>query len=542
MTDKHGVGELADPQAFKFWSSSFFTTTGSTSFPTFLERLFRFYESDERSSTLAQLCKLSTSVLLPLRRSLIGNGTEISPPQLQEAIDNSPSHNFPEAIFAEVERLGRAVKPLDEALGAIVDGTNLAEPAAVKTSLQDAGDELRNLVKLSTSHLETHFNRLGFDAADAGALAFAVFKEARSNLPIEVIERTKLVRAHDAIDNRDLDVDMHQCGLTATDVTSYVEKLIMVGVAESVDLSSNNMHAEGAANIARLVEELPSLKTLQLYGNNLQLSGIVKVLDALVQTADKASMQHIDVSECHGGPDCAAAMARAAAAVPTLRRVAISGNDIGAMGAMSLGDMLVRGGQLHEVYIASNNLGDTGIRYVADGLKENTGLTLLDVRNNRIGDDGVATLMAAVATHPSLRVVDLGDNQFSAAGVEAVLHCLAHNTLLHEVRVGSSVLRVGSDAVISVAAYGQKNAVKSSDALRCIVAVPLVEWSADQVGQWCHDHLRRPVAAAALRKSGVNGAKLAVSSLRGMEQDGVASAADRAVLMDKVSTLVGPCE
>jgi len=98
-----------------------------------------------------------------------------------------------------------------------------------------------------------------------------------------------------------------------------------------------------------------------------------------------------------------------------LRRLNLSDNDVGAVGARLIADALKVNMSLEHLDLAKNNLGEDGAVYVAEALAVNVRLCGLDISYNGVGDAGATALARAIDKNKSLTLLDVTANQYVSA-------------------------------------------------------------------------------------------------------------------------------
>ena len=108
----------------------------------------------------------------------------------------------------------------------------------------------------------------------------------------------------------------------------------------------------------------------------------------------------------------------------------LDNNNIGAEGARSLSDALLTNTSLTSLNVGSNNIGIEGVKSLSDALLENTTLTTLKLGWNKIGAEGAKNLSDTLLENTSLTTLDLGVNKIGADGAESLSNALLTNTSL----------------------------------------------------------------------------------------------------------------
>lgn len=529
-------GEAADPAAHRFWSTCFFTTTKAVPFTTFIDKFFRsLSESGADAAWLERMekaCKLRRLVFDPLRHTIVGNASEVAPVQLQDVIDESASYKFPDAVVGLIESLAASVPPLDRELADLVSDAGINDTARARLVLQDAKCELRELAKLSTTRLDAYLQTLGMFPEDAERLAFRIFQTSRQFRPLVVRSKTNLDLAQDAIEARDAVVDMSNCQLNPETAHELIDATIRTQAATSVDLASNNLHADGAKLVVKLITGLPTLRAVSVVGNNIQLSGMTSVLEAVVGTR----LRVLDLSCCHGGNECAAVIQRL---LPQTRiqRFSAGGNDITPAAAGALAGAVASSSRLRSLNVAGNELRDAGIEtLMRDGVAKHRLLTSLDIGDNKFSDACIRTIASVIAGHESLAVVKLSRNHnVTAESIDALRQAMRDNKMIESIEAEHCGL---DDAnLTSLLEQAENNAALRKTQLDRVRDTPAARWNVDDVSKWLRLKHRRPDIADELKKAGITGSKLVALTFRGMQRNGIADVDDREFLMNAISEL-----
>ena len=145
---------------------------------------------------------------------------------------------------------------------------------------------------------------------------------------------------------------------------------------------------------------------------------------------DLSSMTCGDFSE-HGINDAFAAAISQALTTSSLTDLFLSGNSIGASGAICLSQALKSNSSLTELDLSGNSIGDAGASSLFQALTANSSLTELDLKGNSIGEDGVSCLSQTLTAFSSLTEMDLSKNSIGDAGASYLSKALtARNSSL----------------------------------------------------------------------------------------------------------------
>ena len=108
-------------------------------------------------------------------------------------------------------------------------------------------------------------------------------------------------------------------------------------------------------------------------------------------------LNHIDLGDCSIGDTGAKDIARLLENCPSITTLNLSGNpSIGPKGWKAIADSLKVNNTITTLSLDNNRFGDEGAAIIAEGIKHNTSLTSIDLDSNRIGDIGGRHLLDAV--------------------------------------------------------------------------------------------------------------------------------------------------
>jgi Ran GTPase-activating protein (RanGAP) involved in mRNA processing and transport len=519
-------GELSDGVASKFWSTSFLSSTKSVPFNTFVEKFIKYMKDQGQENVSFESAMSLRSCQRRARHTIIGNATEIAPAQLQDLIDESPSRDFPAAVLNVFRDSASAQPPFDSAFTALLEETSLSDKAFAAHVLRDIGLSLHNACKEPTVVFHNKLVALGLSTADAETLAHRVFQEARMRLPVVVRAKTKLELAQLAIEELDDDVDMSNCVLTVDSAKPLFELLAEKQHARLVDLTGNNLHADGGSAVVQLMRSLPRLTELRLSGNMLQLSGIAKVLDGALACPQ---LRTLDLSCSHGQPESAELVASVVAQT-RIANFYFNGNDLGAKGAQMFARRLSECSKLERLALCANAIGDEGFAVLAATLATLPRLTSVELRRNGITDAGITKATKSLAACRCLLSLDLRENQETHHGINALMELAATLPTCTNVAVSDP------DGARVLLNCTRANADKRGSEMRRLQAVSAQKWNVDDAVSWCHLVLRAPDIADAFKRNSINGHRLVCYTARAMRRDGIADAWDQARIIEGVES------
>ena len=251
---------------------------------------------------------------------------------------------------------------------------------------------------------------------------------------------------------------------------------------QSLDVSENNISAEGAVTLTQVVCECKCLKRLNVSHNyigvnranlmvddgmnafsealdnnsSLQILNVshnficddgLKVLAKSLHTNN--SLQVLDISQNFIGDDGVKDLAEALHENETLKELIIGSNQIGKQGAYTLAEAMKVTQSIHKLKLCSNNIRDSGVTAFAESLGTNTSLTSLDVALNNIGPDGAKALAKALDTNSHLTELDVSFNHIGDDGIKAIAVASCTNKYLTTLTIRST--DIGPDGAAALA-------------------------------------------------------------------------------------------
>lgn len=521
-----GPEECCDPNAKAFWEASEQPMSLSKFFSSFVAYVQSNGISKDAIARFQMHICMKKHVLEDIQYAILGSCRQVTKQHLQRMLDVSAAYVFPQGVLDYVLKLAESAPPIDPDLDGVVSRAELKNVETVRLQLRDYGCELSELGKLTSFKLQRQLLACGIDETDARTLALAVYMNVRPHQPNTVEAKTKLDRVSEYISRRDQCIDMSSCCLDAVALSPYVKALVSVGTVTSLDISSNNIHADGAKQIAQMIPSVPHLRSLYLYGNNIQCSGIRHICEALAAQGDAMSLTALDVSECHGAPQAAQVLAEYVPKLKNLRKLWCGGNDFGNSGCEHLA-VVVGSPFLEELGLSSNSIDDVGASSLSRELLNGkaSALSMLQLADNRITDQGISLIVKSVQC-PCLVHLDISYNPIRSAESIALL----------------------ANSNVQVSATGCSNEVrkKAAEINECIEArkVSLLgslkstvpeKWKDDEVFFFILYVLHHPVLAQKLR--GMDGKALCTFS-PSKAQDLHVSGGDLTALMGAINDVV----
>ena len=175
--------------------------------------------------------------------------------------------------------------------------------------------------------------------------------------------------------------------------------------------------------------------------------GVKELSEMIVGAPDK--VMSIFAMRCGMSADGLATLCKALAAVPELRMVDVSGNEVGSEGGAAIAALIAEG-SVENIVAEECGLGDEGASVIAGALKDNENVGRLNLPGNGIGDEGLAALADMFSSNKMCGAVVLGDNEFGAEGMTAFGEAFAASEVIEMLRLNN----IGAEAAGAFAEAG----------------------------------------------------------------------------------------
>ena len=247
---------------------------------------------------------------------------------------------------------------------------------------------------------------------------------------------------------------------------------------QSLDVSHNNITAEGAETLSTIIQQSTCLETLDVSWNKIEVNGalalgealhtnnslhVLKVLGNAIGSegaillsqglVHNHTLQELDVTWNYIGVNGARALAEALHTNNSLQVLNVSGNDIGVDGAKALAEALHTNNSLQVLNVSGNDIGVDGAKALAEALHTNNSLQVLNVSGNDIGVDGAKALAEALHTNNSLQVLNVSGNDIGDDGADALAEALHTNNSLQELYISDNIIGVDGAKALAEALH-----------------------------------------------------------------------------------------
>nr|XP_023030065.1 leucine-rich repeat-containing protein 34 [Leptinotarsa decemlineata] len=195
-------------------------------------------------------------------------------------------------------------------------------------------------------------------------------------------------------DNKLAHINLMCCDIRAEGMKSFSSSAFLK--LKSCRINGNNIGAEGARYIAKLIQNCPTLENIDIAETEQTLESIESILIVIEDSTLKA----VDISRI------------IPASYYTKFNTATLADDIGVV--LKLNSTLV------EIHIQKCHIDGHDIELLLSGLEANKILEMLDLGCNHIGDLGVEYLAQWLKRRPALRALNLSSNSIKNFGARAL--------------------------------------------------------------------------------------------------------------------------
>ena len=258
------------------------------------------------------------------------------------------------------------------------------------------------------------------------------------------------------------------CNYLQTSGTIKIAKSLQkISSLTKLFINDNNITDEAADDIAAAISCNAKLQEFNSSKNNLQKTGIIKIVKALrdISTLKKLCLSNISITD-EVADDIAAAIsciclqelylgsnnlqasdiikiAKSLQKISSLTKLYINHNNITHEAANDIAAAISCNIHLQELNLASNNLQTSGIIKIAKSLQRISLLTNLYINNNNVTDEAAGDIAAAISCNIHLQELNLGNNYLQASGMIKIAKSLQkissltklyinHNNITHE--------------------------------------------------------------------------------------------------------------
>ncbi len=181
--------------------------------------------------------------------------------------------------------------------------------------------------------------------------------------------------------------------------------------------------------LQRLRENDPSLTNLDLTEQEIGAEGAKDLAEALKVNK---TLTNLDLYNNQIGAEVAKAFAGTLEVNKTLTNLNLGSNQIGAEGAKAFAEALKNNKTLTSLYLSLNQIGAEGAKDLAEALKVNEALTDLNLSLNQIGAEGAKAFAGTLEVNKTLTNLNLGLNQIKDEEIGELIDALKINPFVTE--------------------------------------------------------------------------------------------------------------
>jgi len=236
-------------------------------------------------------------------------------------------------------------------------------------------------------------------------------------------------------------------------------------------LGGNLLKDEGTIIVCNALKEskVSKLKELELYNNDITVTGAKSVAAYLVVTAELTSLDVRYNSIAGEGASQLSAAVLTNTKIEVFNKIPVKDmrtdslttldlyqKDIGVVGVMVVAGLLPVMASLTKIDLSENYLGAAGAAALAPAIGASAELTKLGLNGNSLGDDGTITICKALSESKvsKLQELDLSLNHVSPPGGEALGNMLLVRAELTSLDVRDNSINGNGASQLSVAVLG----------------------------------------------------------------------------------------
>ena len=319
-------------------------------------------------------------------------------------------------------------------------------------------------INMSGNHLQT----TNWEIVMQGLSKFHMLKKLYlSNSDITDVEAEYIVAVVSCIPNLQ-EIDLSENNIQTLGAIKILQKLQKISSLTKLCINHNNITDEAADDIAAAISCNIHLKELNLGGNDLQTSGVIKIARGLqkISLLTKLCMNYSNITH-EAADDIAAAIscnmdlqelnlgdnmlqssgiikiARSLQKVSSLTKLYINHNNITYEAANDIAAVISCNIYLQEIILGGNIFQTSGIISVTRNLQNISSLTKLFINDNDITHEAADSIAIAISSNVFLKELHLSENELQTSGIIKIAKSLQkissltklyidHNNISHE--------------------------------------------------------------------------------------------------------------
>ena len=289
---------------------------------------------------------------------------------------------------------------------------------------------------LSLTKLYINHNNITYKAADNIAAAISRNKNLQefdvsgnNLLTADVIKIMKALKGLNTLRK------LYISNSNITDeVADYITDIISCNAdMELLDISGNNLQANGAIKLGNFLQNIYTPKTLFITNTDNPAD-----VDISAVISDNASLQEIYIYSNNLQTTEVEIFTKPLQAIYTLSKLHIGHNNISDEVANDIATVFSINTDIQELNLGGNDLQKLGAIKIAKGLQKISSLTKLYIDHNNITDEAADDIAAAIFCNQKLQEFDISENKLQKAGVTKVLKALKGINTLRKLYISNN--------------------------------------------------------------------------------------------------------
>ena len=241
-------------------------------------------------------------------------------------------------------------------------------------------------------------------------------------------------------------IEIYGNEIQTTGTIKIMRALQRINTLKYLHLDYNNISEEAADDIAAVISCNKYLQELNLNSNNLQTTGIVKIARSLkkISSLTKLYVDHNNIT--HEATDD---IVNAISSNIDLQELYIGGNNLQTSGIIKIARSLGKVHSLKKLYINHNNVTYKAAAAIATAISYNIHLQELNLGGNDIRASGIAKISRSLQMISSLKTLYLNHNNITYEAADDIAAVISCNTYLQKLNLGGNDLRASGIIVIA---------------------------------------------------------------------------------------------
>ena len=218
------------------------------------------------------------------------------------------------------------------------------------------------------------------------------------------------------------------CCIDAPSFKLFVDQIVRSSVCHSIWLKRNALKSAAAVDVARMIIQMSSLRTLDIDQTQLGDAGVAQLFEVL---AEHVASHDLPLS---------------------LQTIYLNADGISLMSCRAMAKFLASPKcALKNLYLGCNPIGDKGACALAEGLANNTSLLRLILKSIGLKTAGATAVFTALGNHPKLLTLDVSHayatpdlkaryNYIEDDAAGSIIDMLAHVRTLQSFSLGITVM------------------------------------------------------------------------------------------------------